>query len=116
LGTSFGPSYGWLAFINVRTCAYHEVMVVRYASNSLLNRSSDVLTLYVLPMEKHEYELVTSTCTMCRNVRLHDYTRHTRTLPLLNDLEDIREADLCRLSYFTEAINGTRECALDERT
>jgi hypothetical protein len=31
--------------------------------------------MYVLPMEKHELELVTSTCTMSCNVLLHDYTR-----------------------------------------
>ena len=38
-------------------------------------------------MEKHELELVTSICTMSCNVLLHDYTRHTRTLPLLTDIE-----------------------------
>jgi hypothetical protein len=32
-------------------------------------------------MEKHELDLVTSTFTM------HECTRHTRTLPLLTDLE-----------------------------
>jgi hypothetical protein len=37
-------------------------------------------------MEKHELELVTSTCTMSCNVLLQDCTRHTRTLPLLTDL------------------------------
>jgi hypothetical protein len=38
-------------------------------------------------MEKHELKLVTSTCTMSCNVLLQDFTRHTRTLPLLTDLE-----------------------------
>jgi hypothetical protein len=33
--------------------------------------------LYVRPMEKHELELVTSTCTMSYNVLLHDFTRHS---------------------------------------
>jgi hypothetical protein len=32
--------------------------------------------VYVRPMEKHELELVTSTCTMSCNVLLHDCTRH----------------------------------------
>jgi hypothetical protein len=47
------------------------------ASQPLLNCSSDEPKLYVLPMEKHELELVTSTCTMSYNVLLHDCTRHT---------------------------------------
>jgi hypothetical protein len=34
------------------------------------------LRLYVRPMEKHELELVTSTCTMSCNVLLQDCTRH----------------------------------------
>jgi hypothetical protein len=38
-------------------------------------------------MEKHELELVLSTCTLSCNVLLHDCTRHTRTLPLLTYLE-----------------------------
>jgi hypothetical protein len=42
--------------------------------------------VYVRPMEKHELELVMSTCTICCNVLLHDCTRHTRILPLLTDL------------------------------
>jgi hypothetical protein len=29
-------------------------------------------------MEKHELELVTSTCTMSCNIQLHDCTRYTR--------------------------------------
>jgi hypothetical protein len=33
--------------------------------------------LYVRPLEKHELELVTSTCTMSCNVLLHDCTSHT---------------------------------------
>jgi hypothetical protein len=37
-------------------------------------------------MEKHELEQVTSTYTMSCNVLLQDYTRHTRTLPLLTYL------------------------------
>jgi glycine cleavage system protein P-like pyridoxal-binding family len=32
--------------------------------------------VYVRPMEKHELELVTSTCTMSSNVMLQDCTRH----------------------------------------
>jgi hypothetical protein len=71
--------------------------------------------MYVLSMEKHELELVTSTCTMFCNVLLHDYTRNIRTLPLLIDLEEIREVDLRGLYSFTKAINGTQECALGER-
>jgi hypothetical protein len=42
--------------------------------------------VYVHPMEKHELELVTSTCTMSCNVLFQDCTRHTPTLPLLTDL------------------------------
>jgi hypothetical protein len=42
--------------------------------------------LFVRPMEKHELELVTSTNTMSCNVLLQDFTRHTRTLPLLTDM------------------------------
>jgi hypothetical protein len=66
-------------------------------------------------MEKHELELVTSTCTMLCNVLLQDCTRHTRTLPLLRDLWGRREADLRGQSSLTEAVNGTQECALGER-
>jgi hypothetical protein len=65
-------------------------------------------------MEKHELELVPSTCTMSYNVLLHDSTRQARTLPILKDLEDIREVDLRGTSSFTEASNGTRGCALGE--
>jgi hypothetical protein len=42
--------------------------------------NSDVPTLYVRPMEKHELELVTSTSTMSCYVLLYDYTRHKRVL------------------------------------
>jgi hypothetical protein len=66
-------------------------------------------------MEKHELELVASTCTMLCNVLLHDCTRHTRTLPLLTDLWGRREAYLRGQSSFTKAVNGTQECALGER-
>jgi hypothetical protein len=66
-------------------------------------------------MEKHELELVASTCTMSCNVLLHDCTRHTRTLPLLTDLRGRREADLRGLSLFIEAVTGTHECALGKR-
>jgi hypothetical protein len=38
--------------------------------------------LYVRPMEKHELELVTSTCTMSCNVLLSDCTRHMSLGPL----------------------------------
>jgi hypothetical protein len=67
--------------------------------------------MYVLPMEKHELDLVSSSCTMSCNVLLQDCTRHTRTLPPLTDLEDNREADLRGLGPFTEAFTGTQECA-----
>jgi hypothetical protein len=66
-------------------------------------------------MEKHELDLVTSICTMSCNVRLQDYARHTRTLPLLIYLEVIRKADLHGLCSFIEAITWTRECALGKR-
>jgi hypothetical protein len=46
---------------------------------------------------------------------LYDCTRHTRTLPLLTNLEDIREADLRGLGFFTKAVAVTQECALGER-
>jgi hypothetical protein len=59
-------------------------------------------------MEKHELELVTSTCTMTCNVLLQDYTRHTHTLPLLRDLCGRREADLRGQSSFTEAVLGLK--------
>jgi hypothetical protein len=62
--------------------------------------------MYILPMEKHELELVTSTCSYWEVV-LHDYTRHTHTLPLLTNLEDCREADLRGLGPFTYAVKGT---------
>jgi hypothetical protein len=42
--------------------------------------------LYVRPLETHELEYVTSTCTMSCNVLFHDCTRHARTLPLLTDM------------------------------
>jgi hypothetical protein len=50
-----------------------------------MNCNSDAPTLYILPMEKHELDLVTSTGTMSCNVMLHYCTRHTRTLSLLID-------------------------------
>jgi hypothetical protein len=71
--------------------------------------------MYVLPMEKHELDLVTSTYTMSCNVLLHDYTRHTRTLPLLTNFEVSCKANLRGLLSFIEAITGTRECAHGER-
>jgi hypothetical protein len=71
--------------------------------------------MYVLPMKKHELDLVTSTCTMSCTTVLHDYTRHTRTLPLLTNLEVSREADLRGLGSFTATFIGTHECALGER-
>jgi hypothetical protein len=60
--------------------------------------------MHALPMEKHELEF--SNEYVC-NVLLDECTRHTRTLPLLADFEDNREADLRGLSSFTEAITGT---------
>jgi hypothetical protein len=66
-------------------------------------------------MEKHELELVTSTCTMSGNVLLQNCTRHTRTLPLLTDLRGRREADLRGQSAITKGATGTEECALGER-
>jgi hypothetical protein len=67
-------------------------------------------------MEKHELELVTSTCKISCNVLFQDCTRHTRALPLLTDFEDSREADLRGLSSFTEAITRTLECAMGEHS
>jgi hypothetical protein len=58
--------------------------------------------MYVLPMEKHKLDLATSTCTVSCNVLLHDCTRHTRTLPLLRDLEVDRETNLRGLGSFNE--------------
>jgi hypothetical protein len=49
------------------------------------------------------------------NVMLQDRTRHTRTLPLLTDLEAAARQTSVVLSSFTEAITGTQECALGER-
>jgi hypothetical protein len=66
----------WVVRFIVRTSTHREVMVVQYESELSLNCCSDVPTMYVLPMEKHELELVTSTCTMSCNILLHDYTRH----------------------------------------
>jgi hypothetical protein len=60
--------------------------------------------MYVLPMVKHELDLVTGTYTMSCNVMLQDCTRHTRTLPILTDLEAGREADLRGLGCFSEAV------------
>jgi hypothetical protein len=72
--------------------------------------------MYVLPMEKHELNLVTSTCIMLCNAVLQDCTRHTRTLPLLTYLEATREADLRGQGSLTEVVvTETRECALGER-
>jgi hypothetical protein len=59
--------------------------------------------MYVLPMEKHEMDFVTSSCTMSCNVLLHDYTSQTRTLPLFTNIKASREADLRGLSSFTQA-------------
>jgi hypothetical protein len=64
-------------------------------------------------MEKHELDLVTNTCTIsCNYVLLQDFTRHTRTLPFLTNLEGSREADLRGLSPFTDIVTGTQDCAL----
>jgi hypothetical protein len=71
--------------------------------------------LYVRPMAEHELAFLTSTCTMSFNVLLHDNTRHTRTLPLLTDLEFAARQTSVALSSFTEAVTGTQECALGER-
>jgi hypothetical protein len=71
--------------------------------------------LYVRPMEKHELAFVTSTCTMSGNVLLQDCTRHTRTLPLLTDLEVAARQTSVVLNSFTEAIIETQKCALGER-
>jgi hypothetical protein len=76
----------WRVTFTVRTCTYLEVPVVQYALEPSLNYSSDVPMLYVLPIESHKLELVTSTCTMSCNVLLQDCTRHTRTLPPLTYL------------------------------
>jgi hypothetical protein len=49
-------------------------------------------------MEKHELELVTSTCTMSYNVLLQDYTRHTEEgLVVLRELVmELAQATRCR--------------------
>jgi hypothetical protein len=65
-------------------------------------------------MEKNELELVTSTRTMSCNVVLHDCTRHTRTLPLLTNLEDNREAGLRGLSSFLLGLGNARWLAVHE--
>jgi hypothetical protein len=49
------------------------------------------------------------------NVLLQNCTRHTRTLPLLTDLEDNRVAYLRGIGFFNEAITRTRECARSKR-
>jgi hypothetical protein len=41
---------------------------------------------------------------MSNDVLLHDYTRHTRTLPLLTDLEDNREAYLRGLASLSKQL------------
>jgi hypothetical protein len=56
-----------------------------------------------------------STCTMPRNVLLHECTRHIRTLPLLAYLKNSRGAVLHGLISFTEEATGTQECSLGER-
>jgi hypothetical protein len=68
----------WMVSFTVHTCTSREVLEVHNASELLLNCSSDVPTLYVLPMKKHDLELVASTCTMSCNALLHDYTRHMK--------------------------------------
>jgi hypothetical protein len=70
--------------------------------------------MYVLPMEKRELDLVTSTCTMSCNVLLHECTCHTCTLPLLTYLEASSETHLRGLGSFIEAVIETRECAMGE--
>jgi hypothetical protein len=57
---------------------------------------------------KVRIKLVTSTCTLSGNVLLQDCTRHTRTLPLLTDLEASREADLRGMGSFNEVVLGTQ--------
>jgi hypothetical protein len=52
---------------------------------------------------------------MYYNVVLHDCTRHTRTLPLLTDLEGNYEVDLRGLGSFIEAVTWTQKRALGER-
>jgi hypothetical protein len=65
--------------------------------------------MYVLPMEEHELEFVTSTCTMFCNVLLQECTRHTRALPLLTNLEDNSEDDLRCEGSFIEAVERNHE-------
>jgi hypothetical protein len=77
----------WLVKFIVLSCTYREVHVVEDALEPLLYCNSDVTTLYVLSMEKHDLEFVTSTRTMSCNIFLRDCTRHTRTLPLLTNVE-----------------------------
>jgi hypothetical protein len=60
-------------------------------------------------------DLATSTCTLSCNVLLHNCTRHTRTLPILRDLEVNRETSLRDQGSFNESVTWTKECALGER-
>jgi hypothetical protein len=55
-------------------------MVVQHASEPSLDCISGVPTLYFLPMEKHELELVTSTCTMSCNVLFLECARQIMDL------------------------------------
>jgi hypothetical protein len=73
--------------------------------------------MYVLPLEKHELELVTSTCTMSCHA-MHCCMNVLASLsypPLLTDLEDNREVDVRGLGSFTKAVNGPQKYALGER-
>jgi hypothetical protein len=65
--------------------------------------------MYVLPVEEHELEFVTSTCTKFCNVLSRHNARHARALPLLTNPEDNSEADLRGQGSFIEAITRTRE-------
>jgi hypothetical protein len=59
-------------------------------------------------MEKHDFDLITSTCTM-------SYCRIVLVPPLLTNLEASREGYLRGLGSFIEANTGTRKCVLGKR-
>jgi hypothetical protein len=66
-------SYAYVSGVS-RTCQAWSYCSI----NTLMNISvATYPRVYVHPLEKHELESVTSTCTMSCNVLLQDCTRHT---------------------------------------
>jgi hypothetical protein len=85
----------WPVRLTVRICTYREVLVVQYASVPLMNIAvATYPRLYVRPMEKHELELVTSTCTISCNVLLQDCTRHNSDVGFLFVSDDGNATEL----------------------